>query len=136
MKKSKRQITTSRHFEIFKKEAELWIDRLGLTDWRVTFIHGSNPCGKPCLAWYRGEVEGRFCEIGLAPDWSPDKITVSGLKKSAFHEVLEVLLCPLAWIAECRFAREEEIPEATHAVIRRFENLFYGKGKEKSTKKV
>ena len=119
--------TTSRDFEIFKREAELWIGRLGLTDWSVDFFHSDNPDGRPCRAWFRGEIEGRFCLIGLSPDWSGIKITDEAVRKSAFHEVCEVMLMPLAWVAECRYAREEEIPEATHTIIRRFENLFYGK---------
>jgi hypothetical protein len=133
---TKKNKTTAKHFRIFKREAELWIDRLGLKDWDVTFVHGDNPTGKPCYAWFSGEVEGRFCQIGLTPDWTPTKITVGHLKKSAFHEVFEVVLCQLSWIAECRFAREEEIPEAIHVVIRRLENLFYGKERSGGRKEI
>ncbi len=63
--KAQRTKTTPAHFEIFKKEAELWLSRLGLTDWRVDFLHISQPEGKPCRAWFRAEVEGRFAEIVL-----------------------------------------------------------------------
>ena len=127
--------TTSKHFEIFKKEAELWINKIGLKDWRIDFVHRDSPDGKSTRAWFRADIEARAGKIGLALDWAPDQITTSRLRISAFHEVLELLLAPLGWIAECRFAQPEEIPEATHAIIRRFENLFYGNAKPK-TKKV
>jgi hypothetical protein len=123
--------TTVRHFAVFKKEAEKWIDRLGLLDWRIEFEHMDDPGGKPARAWFRSQVEGRFAELGLSKNWSGDPVTGHKLRETAFHEVCELLLCPIGWIAECRYAREEEIPEAIHTVIRRLENYFYGRGKGK-----
>ena len=136
MEKGKRQITTTRHFEIFKREAELWIGRLGLTDWRIDFKHKNSPDGIGARAWFGAKVGDRIAEVGLAVDWDPDVITVHRVRETAFHEVFEIMLCPLGWIGDCRYAREEEIPEAKHVIIRRFENLFYGNRKERLFQKV
>lgn len=126
--------TTSKHFKIFKKEAELWIDRLGLSEWRVDFSHSNCPDGSPCRAWYHGKVEDRVCEIGLVPDWDPDVVTIHRVKECAFHEVFHVALADLEAIAECRSFVQNRLDTGLHQVIRRFENLFYGNAKPKIKK--
>ena len=125
--------TTKRHFEIFQKEALLWIDRFGLTEWRIDFFHGDNQSFPPdsCRAWFDADVGGLVAMIGLAADWGGDKITDKLLRQSAMHEVLHVLMAQMSWLADYRFPTKGAFLEEEHKVIRRFENLYYGQGKKK-----
>lgn len=125
----KDSITTAKDFEIFKKEAELWIKRLGLVDWSIYFSHvGDCP---NALASMMANIPNRGATINLSADWTGEGISVSQLRETAFHEVLELVLARLSYLGECRFLQDEEIPEERHNIIRRFENLFYGSGKKK-----
>ena len=121
--------TTAKHFKIFKEEAELWISRLGLVDWTVYFSHVEE-CPNT-LASMTANIPNRGATINLGLDWSGEGISVGQLRETAFHEVFELLLARLSYLGECRFLQDEEIPEERHNIIRRFENLFYGKGKKK-----
>ena len=135
MKKVKnRYRTTARHFEIFKREAELWIGRLELHGWRIEISHKKDL--PDTLASMRSDIPGRVATINLSTDWSGDDISALLLRMTAFHEVFELLLSRMSYLAECRFLSDEEVPEERHDIIRKFENLFYGNGKEKSSKKV
>jgi hypothetical protein len=126
--------TTNRHFEIFKKEANLWLDRLGLTEWRIDFFHGDNQSLPPdsCRAWFDANVEGMVGMLGLAPDWGGDRVTDTRVRQSAMHEVFHILLAQMSWLAGYRYSLKGSFEEEEHKVIRRFENLYYGhSGKKK-----
>jgi len=130
----KKNQTTSKHFEIFKKEAELWLERLGLIDYRVEFFH--KEISKDALAVMDANIDGRVATITLAIDWSHERISTYQLKRTAFHEVIELLLARIGYLGECRFLQNEEIPEEKHNIIRRLENFFYGNTSSKTIKKV
>lgn len=122
--------TTAKHFKLFKKEVRLWLDRLGLKDWRVDFDHEDigDGSGVSTRAWYHGTIEDRVCGIGLAKNWDSDPITNRKIRECAFHEVGHVLLAQLEGIAERRQFIRSELAQELHVVIRRFENYFYGTG--------
>jgi hypothetical protein len=118
--------TTSKHFKIFKKEAELWISRFGLLNWRVVYEHEKMDPNERFLATCASDIPARLATIALNTDWDPEKVTVYQLKRTAFHEVMELLLSRISYLGECRFLQDEEISEERHDLIRKFENYFYG----------
>ncbi len=116
--------TTKLHFEIFQKECERWIEKFGLRGWDVSFAHKVGNKNHRAECTYA--VVNRSITLGLNPDWGSEQITVSRIKKDAFHEVCEVVMCKTRNLAEYRFATQYEIDEAVHEVIRTLENvLFY-----------
>lgn len=122
------QRTTTTHFRIFKKEARLWLLRLGLQDWRVDFEHQDAPDHIVSRAWYHGKVEDRVCALALARSWGGDIPTNSNVRESAFHEVCHVLLADIEGIASGRNFDGNYLDKCMHQVIRRLEKLFYGSG--------
>ncbi len=116
--------TTEKHFEIFKIEAEKWIRQFGLTEWEVYYSH-SNLRGMKAQCKYN--LTGRNATISLSTEYVDDIIDYnieSDIKKSAFHEVCELLLGPLESMVEQRYALgADDVREETHRIIRRLENF-------------
>lgn len=123
--------TTSKHFKIFKKECQYWVDKLGLKDWEIVYSHQSVNDDSKGNFWV--SLENKNANINLEPDWGnyydPPTFTKEGIikevKRTAFHEVAEVMLARLNVLGISRFVREGELVEATHDVIRRLENLVF-----------
>lgn len=118
--------TTKKHFEIFKIEAERWIKQLGLTEWEVYYSHSKLGDMK---AQCKYNLMGRNATISLSTDYVDDIIDYdieSDIKKSAFHEVCELLLGPLESMVEQRYALgRDDVCEETHRIIRRLENFVF-----------
>jgi len=119
---SKNSMTTKRHFKIFQKEALLWVNEFGLNDWTIRFIHEDTP---DALASCLSDNDAHRAYIALSPEWDR-KPTTKRLKREAFHEVIELLLSKMDYLARERFIDEKEIDIARHAVIASLENLIFG----------
>lgn len=118
----KRNLTTEKHFKEFKRVARHWIKRLGLTDWQVHFLHeGKN---NDVFARCYINVAGRVATLELQKDWDGDKVSMAQVRRSARHEVGELLLLPLEVMAKDRFVSEAHISETQHGIVRRLEKLF------------
>ena len=115
--------TTAKHFEIYKKECEKWIDVFGLKGWEPYFEHDIKD--ENALAQMFADIEGRTCTFFLAPDWGGNPVTNEELDKTAFHEVLELLLARLNFLANSRSVNQSEIVEEIHHIIRTFENAVF-----------
>lgn len=117
---------TERDFEIFKDEAQYWIDKFGLLDWRIDFDFAKLDDDRSAQLDYMWK--GKCCCICLNK-WPLKRYSEEEIKQSAFHEVCELLLVELR-----RTALDEEIPyeeragltdAAAHGVIRRLENSVF-----------
>jgi len=117
--------TTNKQFVQFKKECNRWIKFWGLTEWSVVFFH--EKINDDCYADCTWNVEGRVASIRLNKEI--DGMVLFDPKKTAFHEVCELLLCELDGLARDRFISKSHISIAFHAVIRRLENCVYEKSK-------
>lgn len=123
--------TTKKHFEIFKNEAGKWIRNFGLTDWDITFEHIKMEGIK---AQCRYNLVNRTATLSLSTNYSNECIGFDieyDVKKSAFHEVCELLLCPLETMVEQRYALGvDDVREETHCIVRRLENFVFKEAKE------
>jgi len=117
--------TTARHFEVFRKEAWKWIRRFGLLNWDWRFVHADLPGLYAQAEW---NITARSCTLTLGKDWEAIPVTNEQVKKSAFHEVCEVLLGPMTTLAGARFIGEYDLEEASHQVIRILENAVWAEG--------
>lgn len=115
-------LTTKEDFELFKKCITYWIKHFGLYGWDVHLDHRTD---KDSLAYTSYNVPNRSVTIVLSKDWDCTKITDIQIDKSAFHEIGELLMMRLRFIAETRFISEEEIGEEVHNIIRILEHVIW-----------
>lgn len=106
--------TTKEHFEIFKKEAYKWIRIFGLYNWEVFFTHEK---WNDTRAESSIDSTGKVATINLSITWKNLKPTKEYIKEAAFHEVCELLLDPLAFLARERHITKEQIDMETHNII-------------------
>lgn len=112
-------------FELFKSEANKWIEKFGLKDWSISFAfeHLQDNYAECRYKWL-----GRIAVLVLSK-WMDEETSKEQIRKSAFHEVCELLLVVME-----KTALDEAIPydermgltdSARHGVIRRLENSIF-----------
>ena len=115
--------TTAKDFKLFKEECQKWIDFFGLKGWEVYFEHNKDE--DIYIARLRPDVENKTCTIVLAVDWGNSPLDKRELKKTAFHEVVELFLSRFRYLALRRDIRETEIIEENHHIVRTLENIIF-----------
>ena len=100
-----------------------------MKNWEINVFHTDH---EEFVAWVRfGDFGSKIADIHLNKTWRwfkpPDNHEI---RKSAFHEVCEVLLHPLKYLGESRFLTDSEMEPAVHDVIHVLENLLIGNGDE------
>ena len=117
-----REKTSPKHFKMFKNEFNYWVDKFGLTGWKIDFEHGGGEDVDDANAWLNvHSVKGRLVTAGLAKTVD----CLEDISQYAFHEVSELLLTRIMFIAECRYCQPEEITEECHNLIRILENVVF-----------
>jgi len=124
--------TTKAHFEVFKTECERWLVFFGIKGWLVEYDHIDDCENRAQIGW---RSSGRIACIQLSKKWENDRttpVTVEDVKRSAFHEVCELLLSRISMMANGimsnhKFAVEEE----THNIIRTLENTVFNESLHK-----
>lgn len=115
--------TTKKEFELFKKECRKWIKFFGLFDWEVYYEHVE--LKEKAYATCHTDM------LGMVATFSFNKVVGTNIRddirRTAFHEVCELLISKLKIIAKCRFLSEDEITTANHEIIRRLENCVFDK---------
>ena len=117
--------TTKKDFAIFKKAVLFWQEYFGLKDWEFVIVHEDNESIPEVRAWCGYDVKGKIATIGLATEWDKDDRSENQLKKSAFHEVCEVLMCPLWAIGMPHDSEKWHFEAAVHGIIRTLENTVF-----------
>jgi len=115
--------TNKKHFKVFKKECKKLIGSLGLFDWELCFTHNDLDCRGNCHT----QIPGFMCKLNLGVDWGEGqeyKITNKDIKRTAFHEVLHLLLTEIRGCANDRYMNIQEYDEIEHRTIRRIENFL------------
>jgi len=115
--------TTPEEFDLFKSECQRWLKFFGLTDWKVDFNH---VILEDTYAQVKTNgLEDRYAIFDFNLDCSETNRKHLDIPKTAFHEVLELLLYPLRYIGSCRYVQPEEFTAANHAIIRTMENTVW-----------
>lgn len=112
--------TSPDDFELFKSECQKWIEYFGMKGWSIYFE--ANAANGNMAETRIGPLTDRcavFCFQGSTDPNFHDP------KRSAFHEVCELLLFRLHDLAEARYVEEPDIHEAVHEIIRVLENTIY-----------
>lgn len=116
--------TTAEDFEIFKAECRRWVEIYGLKGWQLYFLHEERD-GK--IGGCDASLNGKNANIILGKKCIQKFYSTEEIKRTAFHEVTELLMCPVDANARYRWAAECDIEEAIHSVIRTLENVLYPK---------
>lgn len=116
---------TKHDFQVFKDEAQYWIDQFGLKDWRISFeLEKIDDAYAEC----RTHWHGRTATLVLNK-WQDEQMEIEQIRKSAFHEVCELLLIDIRNIALNKNISPDEhedmVNGAAHGVIRRLENSIF-----------
>ena len=108
--------TTAKDFALFKRECKWWIERFGLADWDVMWSHEQDDPGTManCRSDYAMQAT-----ITLNAVWEATRPTEKEIKLTAKHEAMELLLAPLAILANARYVDRDSIPRESHAIINR-----------------
>jgi len=111
--------TTKKHFEIFKKECQKWIDFFGLSEYGIEFFHGEvDEC--------RGSTTDYEHDMRIDLHLSAKLLNPSRemIAKTAFHEVCEALLMRLRRLGDI-YCSHEIVNKEVHAVIHKLENSVF-----------
>ena len=115
--------TTGKHFNKFKKECELWLERLGLKDWDIEFRHVKELKSLANCNW---DIVERWSIISLAQDWGETKPTDYEIKSTAYHEAHELLVAILYTLSTTRYNIDiNKIEAERHAIIQRMTNCYF-----------
>jgi len=104
-------------FKHFKTCIKRWVNFFGLHNWDVN-VHRDKDGYDGNLAETLCNVENKRADIYLIMDWNGTEMTKYSLNETAFHEVLEVMLAEIRYIAGRRDIRFGEIDSAIHSIIR------------------
>ncbi len=109
-------------FEVFKDEFTRWVDILGMKGWELIFKHIE-------LVDARAQVmpgqQGRVVVVCLNTMWEGQEVTEYELRRTGFHEALELFLSKITQLAHERSVTEADIEEETHNIIRTLENVIW-----------
>lgn len=116
--------TTAKHFEFFQEECLKWVEVFGLRNWEIAFKHEKYDDSNYATTQYNW-VSG-WANIYLEVDWGKDHpVTKAELKRTALHEVLEIVLAPLYALTQEEGIFPRRAEGAAHDIIRRMENVFF-----------
>ena len=114
--------TTKKDFELFKKECEKWIKKLGLDNKRVT-IYWSDLEPETAACIYRDLLQASV-EIHLCKDYESHTLTDEKIKGHAKHEVIHLLLADLSVYAGSRYVTQQELQKSEEELVRKLEKLL------------
>ena len=57
--------TTKKDFEIYKKEADYWLDKFQLRSWEIRYAHLEHEHIDEALAWCETHWTGRVATLGI-----------------------------------------------------------------------
>ena len=120
-KKRGKYKTTVKQYELFQETVREWMSRFGLMGWRADFSHEKEDDARAAV---NINFEDRIATFKFSDEWrgEPDD---DKIMRSAFHEVCEVLIGKLGFLAKERCTNDDEIGEEMHVIIRILENTVY-----------
>ena len=117
---------TQKHFEIFKKSCEYWIDELKLDNWEVHYRWRKSRENRASM---NTNLSGYIATMFLSREWSNyDKITKKEIeeeiKTAAKHEIIHLLLARLSGNGSSRFISSDDLVEAEEELVRKLEKIL------------
>jgi hypothetical protein len=113
-----------RRIELFTNTIYKYLDYFGLKNFRIDIEKGSNDCYGECNYHITSKTATIKYGISLIEN---QNINDNQIKKTAFHEVMELLLSKLSILSyNISYPRtENEVDEEVHNIIRTMENTVF-----------
>ena len=124
MTENKEPQTTQTDFQLFQSHVYKWINYFGLKSWHIQFKHEDIGTANAQVAFR--EISG-VAEFTLNKTWyeQTEEKKIKTIKRSAFHEVIHLLLGKIDALALSRSISEKELDKEIHEVVRILENTIY-----------
>lgn len=110
-------MTEKNDFKYFESRVKYWLNYFGLLNWDVSVFEDDGD-DEGNLAYTTFNVDNRCAYIFLCNDWLIVEKNKFELDKTAFHEVVEVLLLRIRDLAGKRTFDYDEFDGEIHNVIR------------------
>lgn len=112
--------TTTADFQAFKAECQKWIERFGLSEWKVEYHHHDFGDDNRKQAQCCYSVDSKAAALRLAKRVLPDAFGYIPLREAARHEVLHLLLAEYCDVCVASEANSDvALVAAEHSVINR-----------------
>ena len=124
--------TTRVHFEIFKSECLYWIAKYGFSEYDVTFLHKD-------ITEIIVDHLGKTAVIKFESIWTDEvePLNEYSVRKAANHEIYELLVSKLDFLANERFGITEHlIEESRHETINRLQNAHFNQSLQERGLKI
>ena len=115
--------TTAKDFKLFKQECQKWIDYLGLKDWYIVYEQAGEDIEAKADITYN-TTDG-VARIRLAKEWDDTDHNDQSIRRTAFHEICELLISKMYTYGKDRFCSDLELKTASHEIIRTLENTLF-----------
>ena len=112
--------TTIKDFELFKKEANKWIDRLSLHEWEFRFYYKDVEADSD----ETGHFIPKIVVINFSKKIEPYPTRIQAIKRLASEEVLHALLDNLSTMAFSRAFIDNVYLAEEHSVIHKLQKAF------------
>jgi len=115
--------TTKKHFDYFCDRVRYWVEYLGLSGWRLDFnwehIEG-------CYAEFTAQYIDRVALFRFCREWENSILPFNKqqIDRTARHEAIHLLACPLHIMAVSRYVTKDEIHYSLEQLTRRIEDLM------------
>lgn len=116
-------------FNYFIERVYYWVSYFGLYNWRIT-VHLDEDSEENDLAYTTFVVSNKRADIFLCADWQDIEMTDIELDRTAFHEVTEVLLLKIRYLAGKRTYNSDEIDGEIHSIISILTEKIFEKSKQ------
>lgn len=118
--------TTKKHFELFKRSCEYWIERFKLDNWKVNYVHGT--IRPDTYANCETKVSGYIATIHFCKKWYTSEgnymPTKENIEETAKHEVIHLLLARLSDYGTSRMYTADDCYEAEEELVRKLHNII------------
>lgn len=116
--------TTAKDFREFKKAFRKWQKYFSLLNWEIRFTHegSSKNEGLASTVIY---LENYMAIVNLCEEMHDHDYKNKTIESLAFHEVCELMLGRLRYIANSRFITSDAVIEADHEIVRILENTLF-----------
>lgn len=124
MAKKVDNLTTDKDYKIFQEEAKYWIRYFGLYSYRFSFSHQEIGDGSCAASQVNKDRSNKCCVLALEINWKDNKVSDFEIRKSAFHEVLEIMFWEIGDLLHSNVGEFVE-RKALHEIIRIMENTVF-----------
>lgn len=115
--------TSPELFNVFREEVRRWLHYFGIKEYRVEFEHISMKSVRADVIF---DMWGKTAIIRLNKNWGKDEPTEHLVRKSAFHEVCELMISKIhnMLLHKATYV-QDDVEEEIHRLIRILENTVF-----------